>query len=492
RPPDTNNKVEAKIFVERHLLPARNRLTKVIVNSPPDNNDFKLEVEARGYQVYKGLWHLVKLEVEARGYQVYKVGDSSLANPFSLDSNTYNHSAGLIELIRNSGSEIIAEYSYNQPNLSDRFLKKKRSADDYESAPPNKHVRNPDQTAELDTSLISTNEAEVKSRKTRRPYITRDIAEEVLKKYQMRALAGKKLTYNDVDVFLPDYFKRFIANQPQDQDSEIKAVCFATELSINKSLTRCLNENPINMSNASNDLIYVPTLFDHFLYKNDILLQSMSESELNVEDTIVTMDLHHVDVSRIMDGFSKLVVGTKTILSWKAWTKKNTMVFYEALRKVLNFDVNWKEHETGLPIVIKIPQTLRELNSDLVHQIAELRKKFAEVQVENIEIKAENAKVNAENIKIKNMKPDLRRYFTNQGAELARTDTINSQNPINLQKLQYTMEQMIQSPGTPKQLVSDVPASVTPDITNSDIYQPICTERVSNEIRQRNRETNKA
>ncbi|KAF0413751.1 hypothetical protein F8M41_007753 [Gigaspora margarita] len=244
------------------------------------------------------------------------------------------------------------------------------------------HVRNPDQTAELDTSLISTNEAEVKSRKTRRPYITRDIAEEVLKKYQMRALAGKKLTYNDVDVldffrsnmnkdktaksmyhidvitsiiptalsFLPDYFKRFIANQPHDQDSEIKAVCFATELSINKfvvnceevvfqflekfsdigdleSLTRCLNENPINMSNASNDLIYVPTLFDHFLYKNDILLQSMSESELNVEDTIVTMDLHHVDVSRIMEGFSKLVVGTKTILSWKVWTKKNTMIF---------------------------------------------------------------------------------------------------------------------------------------------------------------------
>ncbi|CAG8541011.1 12438_t:CDS:2 [Ambispora gerdemannii] len=37
-------------------------------------------------------------------------------------------------------------------------------------------------------------------------------------------------------------------------------------------------------------------------------------------------------------------------------------------------------------------KTLRELNSDLVHQIAELRKKFAEVEAENIEVKAENAK----------------------------------------------------------------------------------------------------
>ncbi|RHZ49854.1 hypothetical protein Glove_510g16 [Diversispora epigaea] len=36
---------------------------------------------------------------------------------------------------------------------------------------------------------------------------------------------------------------------------------------------------------------------------------------------------------------------------------------------------------------------LRELNSDLVHQIAELRKKFVEVEAENIEVKAENAKL---------------------------------------------------------------------------------------------------
>src|SRR5690348_9129386 len=45
-------------------------------------------------------------------------------------------------------------------------------------------------------------------------------------------------------------------------------------------------------------------------------------------------------------------------------------------------------------------ETLRELNSDLVHQIAELRKKFAEIEAENIEIKAENTKVKAENIEI--------------------------------------------------------------------------------------------
>ncbi|RIB04707.1 hypothetical protein C2G38_2148899 [Gigaspora rosea] len=554
---------------------------EVIVNSPPETNDikglagtwlkrFKLEVEARGYQVYKNnnISRIQKFFFKVVSTRLEIVRQQNVAILKSKAKIIADEQG--INLVGTScrfyGSEIIAEYSHNQPNPSDRFLKKKRSADDYESTPPNKirtinegtsqrnrydsdsplrdedyfssdsdsvivpvsltnvfletsieHERNPDQTAELDTSLISTNEAEVKSQKTRRPYITRDIAEEVLKKYQMHVLAGKKLTYNDVDVldfvrsnmnkdkttksplcigvinvhnpdctkFLPDDFKRFIANQLQDQDSETKAVCFATELSIDKlvvdceeevlqflekfsdigdleSLARCLNENHINMSNASNDLIYVRTLFDHFffLYKNDILLQSMSESELNAyvwtpllrnaflgrddmklscgelasksyeklkeilniagrsapkldgkgflkslgtevlaqedgvlnthskrtgdlrkleycskviltalffalpsaakaditkietynlqsngfhlkisaskylfEDTIVTMDLQHVEVPRTVEGFSKLVVGTKTILSWKARTKKNTMVFYETLRK---------------------------------------------------------------------------------------------------------------------------------------------------------------
>ncbi|CAG8535515.1 4715_t:CDS:1 [Acaulospora morrowiae] len=59
----------------------------------------------------------------------------------------------------------------------------------------------------------------------------------------------------------------------------------------------------------------------------------ISASKYLFEDTIVTMDLQHVEVPRTVEGFSKLVVGAKTILSWKARTKNNTMAFYEALRK---------------------------------------------------------------------------------------------------------------------------------------------------------------
>ncbi|CAG8772709.1 10264_t:CDS:1, partial [Funneliformis caledonium] len=51
-----------------------------------------------------------------------------------------------------------------------------------------------------------------------------------------------------------------------------------------ESLAKCLNENPINMSTASNDLIFARILFDHFyfLFKNDTLLQPMSEHEFSV------------------------------------------------------------------------------------------------------------------------------------------------------------------------------------------------------------------
>ncbi|CAG8806144.1 36751_t:CDS:2 [Gigaspora margarita] len=229
-------------------------------------------------------------------------------------------------------------------------------------------------------------------------------------------------------------------------------------------------------------------------------------------------------------------------------------------------------------------KTLRELNSDLVHQIAELRKKFAEVETENIEIKAENAKVKAENIEIKventKLKQTLEEHetrFTKLECDISLIkeqnsqgiDTINSQNPINLQvpifpkinsdntlikdissytgvnrlkaksqpEIEHSSsstqsESQITSPSiesrsdketsihcetndsitsiAPEQIASqseDVPASITPDITNSDIYQPIYMEsksledieidkfldsenkkRVSNEIRQRNRE----
>ncbi|CAG8618310.1 1929_t:CDS:1, partial [Funneliformis caledonium] len=50
-------------------------------------------------------------------------------------------------------------------------------------------------------------------------------------------------------------------------------------------------------------------------------------------NTIITMDLQHIEIPRTVEGFSKLIVGVKTILSWKARTKKNTMKFYEALNK---------------------------------------------------------------------------------------------------------------------------------------------------------------
>ncbi|CAG8718513.1 15923_t:CDS:2, partial [Gigaspora rosea] len=84
-------------------------------------------------------------------------------------------------------------------------------------------------------------------------------------------------------------------------------------------------------------------------------------------------------------------------------------------------------------------KTLRELSSDLVYQIAELKKKFAEVEAENIKIKAKNEK---SRLKILRLNDSITSFIPEQ---------IDSQS-------------------------EDVPASVIPDITNSNIYQPICTE----------------
>ncbi|CAG8463748.1 2625_t:CDS:2 [Ambispora gerdemannii] len=108
---------------------------------------------------------------------------------------------------------------------------------------------------------------------------------------------------HDNTKFLSRDFKQFIANQIQDH--EIGAVYFANGRSIDKivvdceedvlrflekfdhvgdmaSLRRCMDENSINYSTGSNDLIYVQNLFYHFyLCKNDILLQPMSEYEFN-------------------------------------------------------------------------------------------------------------------------------------------------------------------------------------------------------------------
>ncbi|CAI2174928.1 3223_t:CDS:2 [Funneliformis geosporum] len=181
-------------------------------------------------------------------------------------------------------------------------------------------------------SGTSTKEVENKRPTTKkRQYITQDIASDALKAYQMRVLPGDKLIYDYMDVldykldeagnspisigvinfyntdctkYLPLDYKMFIANQLQDK--EIKAVNFTNGRAIDKflvnceegvmqfldkfkhikdleSLGRCLGENLINYSTASNDLIYVQHLLQHFyfLYKNDTLLQAMSEREYN-------------------------------------------------------------------------------------------------------------------------------------------------------------------------------------------------------------------
>ncbi|CAB4411308.1 unnamed protein product [Rhizophagus irregularis] len=266
--------------------------------------------------------------------------------------------------------------------------------------------------------------------------------------------------YNpDCTKFLPDEFKHFVSDQLQDPETE--AVNFTDGRSISKfvvdcedeviqfldkfydvedlrSLAKVLNENPIKMSVASNDFIFVRALFDHFffLYKNDIFLQSMSESELNMyvwtpllknaflakddiklscgelasnsydklkeilniggrsalrldgkgllkslgteilvqedeakaniikietysiqsnelhltifvskylfENTIIMMDLQDLEILKTVEGFSKLVIAVKVILSWKARTRINTMEFYKALKN------DYKRLENGI------------------------------------------------------------------------------------------------------------------------------------------------
>ncbi|CAG8673673.1 8636_t:CDS:1, partial [Paraglomus occultum] len=160
--------------------------------------------------------------------------------------------------------------------------------------------------------------------------------DEVLSSYKIRVMPGEKLIYNNIDIlsfahskmnqtelaksplsigvinvhnisctkFLPLGFKQFIADQIQ--DCKTTAVYFAERRSIDKfivdceeevleflnkfqdihdleSLAKCLNENAIDMSIASNDLIFVRNLFDHFyfLFKNGTLLEQMSEHEFS-------------------------------------------------------------------------------------------------------------------------------------------------------------------------------------------------------------------
>ncbi|CAG8644471.1 17540_t:CDS:1 [Cetraspora pellucida] len=184
----------------------------------------------------------------------------------------------------------------------------------------------------LDTSSKLTEEVNDKKRKQKQ-YITCDLAKEVLDAYQTCVLPGEKLIYDGVNVLdvvystneikkcslsigvmnlyninctkcLPDGFKKNIAKQMQ--DPELRFVKFSSGKTIDKlyvncgeevsqyldkfdnvtdveSLGECLDENSFSSSSASNDMIYVKNLLWHFyfLYKNDTLLQQMSEYEFN-------------------------------------------------------------------------------------------------------------------------------------------------------------------------------------------------------------------
>jgi hypothetical protein len=127
-------------------------------------------------------------------------------------------------------------------------------------------------TTEVDSSLAPTKEVGGKSKQTSE-YINRDIASEVLKAYQMDVLAGKKLIYEGLDVldsarsnmnmkskiakspicigvinihnpdctkFLPENFKRFIANQLQNRDA--KDIQFTNERKIDNFMVDCEEE----------------------------------------------------------------------------------------------------------------------------------------------------------------------------------------------------------------------------------------------------------
>ncbi|KAF0507634.1 hypothetical protein F8M41_018972 [Gigaspora margarita] len=203
---------------------------------------------------------------------------------------------------------------------------------------------NLDETTELGSNIINEetelelknlddatkfNDVNDKRQKTKQ-YIIRDLVKEVLEVYQTCVLPDEQLIYNGTNVldfiystnelkksplsigvinlhnvdctkFLPVDFKKDIAKQLQ--DPKIKSIKFSNiidKLHVNcdevlkfldkfdnvtdlKFLGERLDENVFRYSSASNDMIYVHNLLYHFyfLYKNDILLQPMSEHELN-------------------------------------------------------------------------------------------------------------------------------------------------------------------------------------------------------------------
>ncbi|CAB4395601.1 unnamed protein product [Rhizophagus irregularis] len=336
-----------------------------------------------------------------------------------------------------------------------------------------------DKKAESNTSLSG------KNKKIKNQYISHVLDFIHSKEIEKGPLSIGVINFYNVECtkYIPHDFKQFVVNQLQ--DPKVKTINFTKGRSIDKfivdcnedvllfldkfnhvsnleSLSRCLDENLINYSTASDDLIYAQSLFVHFftLYKNDVLLQPMSEREFNAhlwtpllrnaflektdlklsygelasksydklkeilniagrsapkldgkgflkslgtellaqedgvlnthgkkigdlrkleyctkiiltvlffalpsaskadiknievyslqsngfcltisvskylfDNTIITMDLQDIEIPKTIEGFSKVIMAVKIVLSWKARTRKNTDAFYKALNE---------------------------------------------------------------------------------------------------------------------------------------------------------------
>ncbi|CAG8544641.1 4714_t:CDS:10 [Ambispora leptoticha] len=256
---------------------------------------------------------------------------------------------------------------------------------DEESAIPLE--KNLDKNVESNASL-----EEVKNKKPRSKYITRDIAKEALETYQVRVLANEKLTYNDIDILDFIHLTKGIEKSPLSIDPEVKTVNFSEGRGIDKFLV----DSTVMMTFCKHEFsayVWTPLLRNAFLGKTDLKLSCGTEllaqedgvrntrgkktggfeyctkiiltvlfftlpstSKDNIKDievysiqsngfrltisaskylfdnTILTMDLQDIEIPRTMEGFSKLILAVKIILSWKARTKK-TDTFYQDLNK---------------------------------------------------------------------------------------------------------------------------------------------------------------
>ncbi|CAI2189512.1 7803_t:CDS:2, partial [Funneliformis geosporum] len=326
--------------------------------------------------------------------------------------------------------------------------------EDEESSSSSESGITPVNLSNIFLATASSEEVKMVNKKPKNKYITRDIAKEVFKTYQVHVLVNAKLTYNDlqdpeaktVNFSEGQGIDKFLVDCDDDVLQFLNKFDYVSDLD---SLGRCLDENLIGYFTSSNDLIYVQNLFTHFfhLYKNYILLQSMSEHEFsayiwtpllrnaflgkidlklscgklasksydklkeilniagrstpkldaqedeilntcgkktgdlrkleyctkiiltalfftllstskdNIKDievyslqsngfcltisalkylfnnTIFTMDLQDIEIPRTVEGFSKLILAVKIILSWKTRTKKNTDAFYQVLNE---------------------------------------------------------------------------------------------------------------------------------------------------------------